>query len=244
FNWQSFGHTNPNQNIYYRDDFRDNNLEAWTIVGGTWAGVSQYMRGTGTISWQTNRVRVGSTSWGGQDILLKVYVATINETPNFFLRADSQDHNVNSYGFQLEDDMSNYFRVAGGAVLEVVDLGAPFLPTGAWYWLRFQIYTTGGNVVTRVKWWVVGNDEPGAWTHSHTFAGEWRSSGCFSVGRHTTGTEISYDDILISRQEGIPSPANCSVSFKFWASNDGTNWGSEYTDITLVPNSRFIKIEA
>ncbi|GAI85146.1 unnamed protein product, partial [marine sediment metagenome] len=90
----------------------------------------------------------------------------------------------------------------------------------------------------------VGTDEPGEWNVSHTWSGEWRSAGCFSIGRHTTEGENRYDNILLSRKEGIPSPANCSVSLKFWASSDGSTWGSYYTDIDNVPNSRFIKIQA
>lgn len=243
FNWQSFGHTNPNQNIYYRDDFRDNSLEAWTIVGGTWQGVSQYMRGTANLSWQTNRVRVGPTTWGGLDILCKAYLAS--PFHNFFLRADHQASNVNSYGVQIYatgEGESCYFRVANGAVLETPATTGQ-VPPNTWYWFRMQVYTSGGNVIARTKWWLPSSGEPG-WTNSHTFSGIWRGSGCFCFGRHTTAGESRYDNILLSRQEGIPSPPNCSVSFKFWASDDGSAWGSQYTDISQVRNSRFIKIQA
>lgn len=243
FGWLSFEHTNPNQNIYYRDDFRDNSLEAWVNIGGTWTAAPGYIRGTGLISWETNRMRVGSVNWQGQDILLKFYSVHADDVPNFFLRADAGAGNVNAYGFQLEPDQSNRFRVVNGSPADVVNMGTPYLPIGAWYWLRFQIYTTGGDVVTRVKWWLAGNEEPG-WLHSHTYTGTWRSSGCFSIGRHSVGQETRYDNFLISRYEGIPSPPNCSVSFKFYPSNNGSSWGSEQTDITKAPNSRFIKIQA
>lgn len=243
FNWVSFGHTNPNQNIYYRDDFRDNSLEAWTIVGGTWVGINQYLRGTGTVNYTTNRVRVGPTTWEGLDILCKGYGVTASH--RFYLRADHQAGNVNSYGFLLSMGGNvSVFRVANDAILDLIDKGVASPPNDVWYWFRVQIYTSGGNVIQRIKWWLVGNSEPGGWNVSHTWTGIWRSAGCFCFGRHTGAGENRYDDILLSRQEGIPSPANCSVSFKFWASNDGSNWGSEYTDIADVPNSRYIKIQA
>jgi len=249
FNWQSFGHTNPNQNIYYRDDFRDNSLESWTIVGGTWQGANYYMRGTGNVNWPTNRVRVGLTTWQGLDVLVKGYY-TSTGTPGhrFFLRSNAEGADFDSYFFILYNDpgANHVFvgRVANQGVLDHIDKGVASPPDDAWYWFRIQIYTSGSNVIQRIKWWVVGNDEPGAWNVSHTWTGIWRSAGCFSIGRHLSAGENRYDNILISRKEGIPSPANCSISFKFWASNDGSTWGSEYTDITLVPNSRFIKIQA
>lgn len=247
FNWQSFEHTNPNQNIYYRDDFRDNSLQAWTIVGGTWQGVNYYMRGTGSVSWQTNRARVGPTTWQGQDILLKGYLSAGAEAHRFFLRADLQGYNVNSYGLLVEPDIDacGHFRVANGAVIETARISDNQIPTG-WQWIRLQVYTDGGNVIGRVKWWGLSDDEPGAWKASKTWEGIWRGSGCFSLGRHTRdpGQFNAYDNILISRMEGIPSPPNCSVSFRFAASDDGSSWSNWQTDIAKVPNGRYIKIEA
>lgn len=248
-NWQSFGHTNPNQNIYYRDDFRDNSLAAWTIVGGVWAGYGYYMKGTGWLTWGENRVRVGPTTWQGLDALFKGYKAGGGATDpdhRFYLRCDGQDDdNINAYGWLLSDGGNvSAFRVAGGAVLDNIDKGVATPAKDVWFWFRVQIYTSGGNVIQKIKWWSPGDSEPGGWNVTHTWAGIWRGSGSFSLGRHTSAGENRYDDILLSRQEGIPSPPNCSLSFKFWASNDGTTWGSEYTDITKVPNSRFIKIEA
>lgn len=244
FNWVSFGHTNPNQNIYYRDDFRDNSLAAWTIVGGTWQGTSYYMRGTANLDWQTNRVRVGPTSWAGLDILCKGYYSSTGAPGHrFYLRADSQGYNVNSYGFVLYNGGNVFaFRVANGSALDHIDKSVASPSNNTWYWFRIQIYTSGGNVIQRIKWWT--GSEPGAWNVSHTWSGIWRSAGCFSLGRHSHTGENRYDDFLLSRKEGIPSPPNTSVSFKFWASSDGSTWGSEYTDITKVPNSRFIKIQA
>jgi len=248
FNWQSFGHTNPNQNIYYRDDFRDNSLAAWTIVGGTWAGSNYYMLGTANLAWNTNRVRVGPATWEGLDALFKGYKGGGGATDpdhRFYLRCDLLAGNFNSYGFLLADGGNvSVFRIVAGVVNDLTDKGVATPAKGVWFWFRIQIYTSGGNVIQRIKWWSPGDSEPGGWNVSHTWAGIWRSAGCLSFGRHSTAGENRYDDILLSRQEGIPSPPNCSLSFKFWASNDGTTWGSQYTDIAKVPNSRFIKIEA
>jgi len=248
FNWLSFISTKPNQNIYFRDDFRDNNLEAWTIIAGTWEGDNYYLKGTGWLTWGQNRVRVGLVTWQGLDALFKGY-NTGGEAGDpdhrFFLRADEQGNNVNSYGFALNSGGNvSAFRVADGAVLDNINKGVASPSKDVWYWFRIQIYTSGGNVIQKIKWWLVGNDEPEEWNVTHTWTGEWRSAGCFSLGRHTSAGENRYDNFLLSRQEGIPSPANCSVSFKFWASNNAVDWGSEYTDITKVPNSRFIKIQA
>jgi len=243
FNWHSFGHSNPPQNVYYRDDFRDNSLEAWTIVGGTWEAVNQCIKGSGNLSWQTNRIRVGPTTWQGLDILCKAYLSGVELAHLFYLRPDAQGYNVNSYGLTTHPDYTSRFRVANGEVLEDTQLLDYGCPKDAWYWIRVQIYTEGTDVKARIKWWLLDGDEP-EWEVSTTWSGIWRGSGCFSLGRHTNSVICYYDNVLISRKEGIPSPAYCSVSFKFWASKDGVNWGSEYTDITKVPNSRFIKIEA
>ena len=205
------------------------------------------MKGTGNLSWGQNRVRVGPTTWEGLDVLFVGYNlggGVTDPDHRFYLRADAQEDSVNSYGFLLSSGGNVVvFRVAGGAVIENVDKGVASPPKDVWHWFRVQIYTYDGNVIQRIKWWVVGNDEPEVWNVTHTWTGIWRSSGCFSLGRHSSAGENRYDDFLISRQEGIPSPTNCSVSFKFWPSNNGVDWGSEYTDITLVPNSRFIKIQ-
>jgi hypothetical protein len=243
FNWQSFGHINPNQNIFYRDDFRDNSLEAWTIVGGTWEAINERIKGSGNLSWQTNRIRVGPTSWQGVDILCKTYLSSVGIAHTFYLRPDSQDYNVNSYGLQTCSEFTSRFRVANGEVLEDTQLFDYGCPVATWCWIRVQIYTEGGDVKARIKWWLLGQGEPG-WKLSTTWSGIWRGSGCFGLGRHTTSVIGYYDNVLISRKEGIPSPANCSISFKFWASSDGSTWGSSYTDITKLPNSRFIKIQA
>lgn len=253
-NWQDFEHTNPNQNIYYRDDFRDNSLEAWTIVGGTWQAVNQQMGGSGNISWQTNRIRVGPTSWEGLDILMKAYrVGTADH--RFFLRADSQGYSVNAYVLLIAGATGPVNRgwVKNGTVNDYVKVADGADQANTWNWIRVQVFTEAGNVVTRLKWWLPGESEPG-WKASYTWPGIWRSAGCFSLGRHTgdPGKYNYYDDFLISRMEGIPSPPNCSVSFKFWPSKDGVKWGSEsseywkseYTDIKLVPNACYIKVQA
>jgi len=248
YNWLSFTSTKPNQNIYFRDDFRDNSLEAWTIVGGTWVGYGYYLKGTGNLSWGINRVRVGSLSWQGIDALFKGFNTGGGETDpdhRFFFRADSQGDNVNAYGFVLASGGNVYaVRVADGAVLDNIDKGVASPSKDVWYWFRAQIYTSGDNVIQRIRWWLVGNEEPEEWNVTHTWTGEWRSQGCFSLGRHTSAGENRYDNFLLSRKEGIPSPANCLVSFKFYPSSNGTDFGSEQTDITKVPNSRFIKIQA
>ncbi|MBA7491178.1 hypothetical protein ES702_01723 [subsurface metagenome] len=51
-------------------------------------------------------------------------------------------------------------------------------------------------------------------------------------------------DNFLLEHYSLPSPPNCSVSFKFWPSKDGVNFGSEYTDIKLVPNALYIKVQA
>jgi len=379
FNWQSFQNTKPNQNIYYRDDFRDNSLEAWTIIAGTWAGYDYYLKGTGNLDWGSNRIEVGSISWEGLDALFKGYKAGGEATDpdhRFYFRATS-GADVKAYGWLLSSGGNvSAFRVDAGDILDNIDKGVASPSKDVWYWFRVQIYTSGGNVIQRIKWWLIGNEEPGEWNVSHTWTwcsptsfsdgggwsnetliydnntttycycdkntiptggygnflqlniaalqsgkiqtytggsfdgandylldidvyrdggwvdvyeghlgpnkwdektftpgsvtaarircknppgrnnsyspgvfevqleGVWRSAGCFNFGRHTSAGENRYDNILLSRQEGIPSPANCSVSFKFWASNDGSTWGSEYTEVPILPNSRFIKIQA
>lgn len=251
FNWQGFEHTNPNQNIYFRDDFRDNSLEAWYIAGGTWQGVNQYMKGSGSTSWEGNNARIGagygdSPYWPGQDILMKAFLSSGAESHRFFLRMDNAPGTLNSYLLcPVATNGIWQYRVSGGSVVEEGKISSVNIPRNCWLWIRLQIYTSGGNVIGRIKWWTPGSGEPG-WIASHTWSGVWRSSGCFGVGRHTAdpGQENRYDDILISRQEGIPSPPNCSVSFRFAASDDGSSWSSWQTDIKKVPNGRYIKIEA
>lgn len=245
FNWLSFSSTKPEANIYFRDDFRDNDITVWTTVGGTWAGYEYYVKGTGNLTWGENRIRIGPDTWEGLDALFKGYYTGAPDQ-RFFLRCDGQDDdNTNAYVFLL-DSGGNVFanRVAGGLVIESNDTGVAVPPEDAWYWFRVQIYTSGSDVVQRIKWWLLVDDEPGAWDVTYTWTGEWRSEGGFSFGRHTTAGENRYDDVLLSRQEGIPSPVNCEVTFKFWPSTDGTNWGAECSAIADVPDSRFVKIEA
>jgi len=248
FNWLSFTSTKPNQNIYFRDDFRDNNLEAWTIVGGTWQGLEERIKATGTGDWHSNRIRTGSLNWQGLDVLFRSYFASGGDGGccNIFLRCDTGIANVNAYYWGVGSVYIDIGRIVNGEVAQWYDLGTPVLSLDTWFWVRTQIYDDSGDVVMKLKWWPVGEDEPGAWKHSYTWTGIWRSSGCLSISRDAVGMGPYdyYDDFLLSRKEGIPSPANCSVSFKFWPSNDESNWGSEYTDITKVPNSRFLKIEA
>lgn len=194
-NWQTFIKTDPDKNVFYRDDFRDNSLEAWVVVGGTWNCINEYMRGTSGGDWKINRVRVGPTTWTDLDILFKGYHTRCHR---FFLRADHQGSNVNSYGLIMGPTLTGQFRVAGGEVLEQTTIYAG-TPPKAWQWYRVQIYTSGGNVIGRLKWWTPGNDEPGTWQASHTWAGIWRGSGCFCFGRHDSevGYLNYYDNILI-----------------------------------------------
>ncbi|MBA7706171.1 hypothetical protein ES703_115018 [subsurface metagenome] len=246
--WLSFTSTKPNQNIYFRDDFRDNSLEAWTIIAGTWTGYNHTLRGTASLGWGSNRIIVGSTSWQGLDILFKGYKAGGDpDDPDhrFYLRATT-GINMAAYGWLLSSgDTVSAIRVDTGEILDLIEKGVSSPSKDVWYWFRLQIYTSGGDVIQKLKWWPVGSGEPGGWNVTHTWSGEeWRSEGCFSIGRHSTGGENRYDNFLFSRKEGIPSPPNCSVSYKFWASDNGTAWGSQYTDINQVPISRFIKIQA
>lgn len=248
FNWQSFGHTNPNQNIYYRDDFRDNSIAGWTIEGGTWNCINGYMRGYADVDWTTNGMTVGSTSWQGIDLLMKIFAEVsagdYDVAHHLYLRSDvARD---NAYLWTISSVQKNLYRISGDAIAESHEAVGAGIARSAWRWWRLQIYTSGGHVFTRTKDWAVGNEEPGIWEYTHEFTSVWRSAGCIGVGRHieTGGKESRWDDLLVSRQEGIPSPANCSVSFKFWGSRDATNWESEYTDIAKVPASRFLKIEA
>lgn len=243
FNWVSFGHTNPNQNIYYRDDFRDGSLEAWEEMRDIWEGINEQMKGVAEVSdWQGNRIRVGPITWEGQDILFKGYS---NRAFRFFLRADRQEsYNVISYGFVLyEAGNVCSFKVSNGDVLDHIDSGVSSPPSNTWYWFRIQIYTSGGNVIQRMKWWSPGDSEPGGWNVSHTWTGTWRSSGCFCFGLYTAGEEAYFDNILISRMEGIPDPPNCSVSFQFATSNDGSSWSGWESDISKVACSRYIKVK-
>lgn len=242
-NWVSFNSSKPNANIYYRDDFRDNSIAAWTIVGGTWVGINEYMRGTGAISWQTNRVRIGPTTWEGLDILFKGYLPDAGLAHIIYLRPDAQGYNVNSYGWTTSPPYTSRIRVGGGEVLEDTQLLDYGCPAGAWYWIRAQIYTEGGDVKARIKWWLPGQGEPG-WKVSTTWPGIWRASGCFSLGRHTSAVIGYYDNVLISRKEGIPSPANCSVSFQLATSDNGTDWSAWTDDIMNCADSRYIKVKA
>ncbi|MQY59514.1 MAG: hypothetical protein GH144_07910 [Clostridia bacterium] len=247
FTWQSFGHTNPNQNIYYRDDFRDKSIADWTKEGGTWDAVNKYLRGTQDLDWTQNGMTLGSTSWEGIDLLMKIYGSScpgpFDAGVHAYLRSDTARDN--SYLWTVFIGQKNLYRIVNDVLTESFEGVGAGIPLNQWRWWRLQIYTSGGHVFSRTKDWVVGAGEPG-WEYTHEFTSVWRGSGCIGVGRHdrTGGSESRYDNILISRKEGIPSPANCSISFKFWASNDPSSWGSEFTDITKLPNSRFIRIEA
>lgn len=247
FNWLSFVSTKPNQNVFYRDDFRDNSIADWTIEGGTWNCINQYMRGYADVDWTTNGMTVGYTSWEGVDILMKIY----KEVPangwdcahHVWLRSDvGRD---NGYLWSFSKDTKDLYRIVNDAPVESFEGIGSGMSEGVWRWWRLQIYTSGGHVFTRTRDWAVGSEEPGTWEYTKEFTSVYRAIGCIGVGRHinTGGKESRWDNILVSRQEGIPSPANCSISFKFWASNNGVTWESEYTDITKVPNSRFLKIE-
>lgn len=247
--WKYFDHSKEYTEIIYRDDFRDNNLEAWTTVGGTWQGVNQYMRGTGNVSWQTNRVRVGPTTWEGLDILIKA-LRQGSADHRFYLRADAQGNDVNAYVLLVDGGnvLVNRGRVYGGNIYDYVKIADGADQADTWNWIRIQVFTEEGNVVTRIKWWLPEESEPG-WKASYTWTGEWRSAGCFSLGRHSTdpGKYNYYDDILISRKEGVPSPANCTVTFQFWSGvpdNGGITWTGPHAAIADVADSRYIKIAA
>lgn len=243
-NWIYFNSSKPNQNIYFRDDFRDNNLEAWTIVGGTWQAVSQYLKGTGSVDWTINRIRADSTSWAGQDILFKGYLSSGAESHRLFLRAAYGG--ITAYMLAVTGVHTEQARISNGSILENTVISSNHISKGCWYWFRIQIFNSGGNVVGRIKWWQIGQEESGGWKASHTWSGIWRSAGCFSVGRHIhdPGQFNAYDDILISRQEGVPSPPNCSVTFQFATSDNNVDWSAWTDDISNCADSRYIKIKA
>lgn len=201
--WKQFFKTDPTKNVFYRDDFRDNSLEAWVVVGGTWNCASEYMRGTGSVDWKTNRARVGSASWTDLDILFKGYLSNGAQSHRLFLRADEEGSGFCAYMLGVTGIQTEQARVCNGSVLENTVISGNHVTKGLWYWFRVQIYTSGSNVVGRIKWWYVGDNEPGSWKASHTWLGIWRSAGCFSVGRHTAdpGEQNRYDSILIKAKE-------------------------------------------
>lgn len=248
FNWLSFMSTKPNQNVFYRDDFRDNSIADWTIEGGTWNCYNQYMRGYADVDWTTNGMTVGYTSWQGVDVLVKIYKevsgGVYDCSHHLWLRSDIGRDNC--YLWSFSKDTKDLYRIVNDTIAESFEGIGSGMAENVWRWWRVQIYTAGGHVFTRTRDWAVGSEEPGTWEYTKEFTSVYRAIGCIGVGRHinTGGKESRWDNILVSRKEGIPSPANCSVSFKFWPSSNGSSWGNEYTDISKVPNSRFIKIEA
>lgn len=248
FKWLSFVSTKPNQNVFYRDDFRDNSIADWTIEGGTWNCINEYMRGYADVVWETNGMTVGYDSWQGVDILMKIFpevsAGEYDVAHHVWLRCDPGRDNA--YLWTVSTVQKNLYRISGDAIAESHEPVGAGIASNAWRWWRLQIYTSGGHVFTRTRDWAVGSEEPGTWEYTHEFTSVWRAIGCIGVGRHdhTGGKESRWDNILVSRKEGIPFPANCGIGFKFWASSDRVSWGSQYTDITKVPNSRFIKIQA
>lgn len=237
FNWLSFGHSKENTKIILRDEFRENTLSEYYLetMYGTW-GYTAPTYGSARVNFNTGDDKCFSMR--PKNISIKNFILSYKFRgaskygTNFgFLSMGRWVNNTNMYMAIMNDTGSPYLSAIG----KVVAGAWSDLKTGAVYHTvgtQYQSITTFNGSSLKVQ--IVG---VGSLSVSD---GTFPNAGSVKIGAYQG---IGWIDNLLLEHYALPSPAGTTVSFKFWSSKDGADWGSEYTDIARVPNSRYIKIK-
>lgn len=240
FRWQSFSHTKQNAVTIWRDDFRANSLSKYiwhnfpgwndgAAVMPTYDGTNKRLViDTGNDNGST--LEIPGLSVQNVKALIDVYITgqyPTNAAVFQWLRYIDSD-NTYMMGHQAVD-ASVQSALAKWLLNVFSNLTVPsgYFAKNVHRWLKFEINSNSLKGYT---------DEYTHTTTDATFSAANKVlMGCWQA--------IGYIYYVLVEHYTLPSPANTTVSFKFWASNDGTNWTGYYTNIALVPKSRYIKIE-
>ena len=231
-NWSSFGYNKVNSSTIWGDDFRENSLSRYTIVGTT-----------PTYNAPNHWLWCGPVT-GASGVMLPVSISVKN------VKAECAFHfyNKNNGGplSMIEcrfssPPLNGYFFLHAG--------------TGSTYSTAIYKYVAGEYTLLQTETWKVPWD---VWrTHyvelnedsleSHTDEGSISTTD----GSITTAGAIriyhhhgqGWMDNIRIKHYTLPSPANNSISFRFAISNDNVHWNPWVTDFAKCGNSRYIKVE-
>lgn len=236
FNWQSFEHSKENTKIVWRDDFREDSRARYGYNGASPPVSPGYDADNHRLTVDTGESK-GFTLWvpsiSIKNVIAQydIYVTSQYSGGTFScIRARHQDGN-NTYAgsvvTQEFDGNTHICKVVDGNRTDLA-VGDWKLPLNVWRTHKFEANESSFKLST-------AEGSLSATDGALTWAKEVQWS---------MGPMVGYIDNFLVQHYTLPDPPNCSISFKFWPSDDGESFGSEYTDITRVPNSRYIKIEA
>lgn len=241
FNWQSFEHTVVNQKIIMRDDFRENSLADYyqEALASCYPNYS-------APSWDSVNKRVKfDTGGSAYNFTLRPKSVSIQ---NFILSFDflceyryATNAPIISVGRYINQSNMYYGTIRDVEVEEATSLGK--IKNGSDVNIKKSTMHYNLGQEYQLIATVNGNsykiEVPGLGSLSMTDS-DFPNAGGVKFG---AAQGRGWIDNFLLEHYSLPSPPNCSISFKFWPSSDGTNWGAECSDIAKVPNSRFIKIQ-
>ena len=240
FNWISFEHSKEDTKIILRDEFRENTFAEYFLepMWGTYPYTAPtYDAANKRVSFNTGDDKCFSMrpkNISVQNFILSYkFRGTTKYGTNFGLLSIGRWVDNNNMYMTLINDtgspwLSTIGKVVAGAWTDLTT-GAVYHTVGA----QYQMITTFNGNSLKVELVGVGslsvND------------GTYPNAGPVKMGAYQG---VGWIDNLLLEHYSLPSPPGTTVSFKFWGSKDGADWGAGYTDIARVPNSRYIKIEA
>lgn len=241
-NWQTFEHTKDNTKTILRDDFRENSFGEYYLEKPSpdWSyGAPSYDSANKRIYFHTD----AGFSLRPKNLSVKNFVLSYGfyadlvyyshcpfMTMGRWVDANNMYQLLTSYlGTQDLGSPRIHKWVAGSETLLARKLPGVFCSLGNQY--NSRVTLNGNSLKIEV---------PGLATVSTTDSSLPNSGGV----KFGAGQGRGWIDNLLLEHYSLPSPPGTSVSFKFWPSKDGVNFGSEYTDIKLVPNACYIKVQA
>lgn len=244
FTWLSFEHSKEDTKIILRDEFLENTLAEYYLerMYGTWPYTAPtYNAANKWVYFDTGDDK--GFSMRPKNISVQNFILTYKfrgyskygTNFNFHSMGRWVDNN-NMYMPIITDPGSPWPSTIGKVVATVfTDLttGAVYHSIGTTY----QSITTFNGNSLKVELVGVGSLS----VNDGTFPG----AGPVKIGAYQGKGFI---DNLLLEHYALPSPPGTTVSFKFWGSKDGADWGPEYTDadigVRLPSWYRYLKIQA
>lgn len=239
-NWIYFNHSKENAKTIWRDDFRADSRSKYTLHNFPgWNDGAGVQPGYDAAN---KRLTVNTGDNAGTTLEVPG-ISIQNVIASFDVYITGQyPENSASGQFLRYQDYNNYylplFQAAGSPygsgmgkrvndVWTVLVEGKPLFPKDTWRTLIFEL---NGNSLK------AHTNECSMEATDGTFA----EAGKVLVGCWQT---IGYIGQILVEHYILPSPVNCSISFQFATSDNGTDWSTWENDIANCADSRYIKVK-
>jgi hypothetical protein len=180
----------PKAKIIFKDDFKKTNLRDWTTVFGTWTVEN------GKLT-QTDARLIGWDWSVRPTVVADVSVSDRFRIETRFTMISGGDVGSSAILFRYQDISNSLFVILNqwGAPNIIIGYAIDGAETNVWYPFAFSY-----NTEYKVKVEVIGNAidvyVDGVLAASNPDLGAAYSTG--KVGFHTTGTAVTYDDVVVS----------------------------------------------